>query len=211
MQEQTANALSGELLAQLATRGDTRHFARNEVLINEGDVSDALYLLVSGELKVFTRDEKGRELVYNMLAPGEFFGELFLDGGLRSASVKAVADAECIVVGQAEIRDFMKDYPEFADLLVRTLIERLRLATQLSRSLALNGAYERTLAVLKQVAVAEGDAHVIPAHFTQQEIANRVGVTREMVNHVFRELTRGGLLEKDEQKRLLFRGLAARW
>ena len=86
-QDKKADALSAALLAQLAQRGDARSFARNTVLITEGDASDSLYILVIGELKVFTRDQKGRELTYGVLLPGEFFGELLLDGGPRSASV----------------------------------------------------------------------------------------------------------------------------
>lgn len=211
MKEEKVGALSGELLAQLALRGDARAFARNQLVIAEGEVSDALYILVSGELKVFTRDDKGRELVYSLLQPGDFFGELFLDGGLRSASVKAVSDAECIMVDQAEIRSFMKAYPEFAECLVYRLIARLRHATHLSRSLALNDVYERTVAVLNQVATRDGDRHVIPAAITQQEIANRVGATREMVNHIVRDLIRGGFLEKDATRRLVFKALPGKW
>lgn len=207
MQEKKSPLLSKDLLAHLALRGDARAFARNQLVMAEGDVSDALYIVVSGQLKVFTRDDKGRELIYSLLEPGDFFGELFLDGGLRSASVRATSDAECIVINEAEIRSFMVIYPEFAECLVYKLIARLRHATQLSKSLAMNGVYERTVALLDQVAVREGGLNVIPMAITQQEIANRVGATREMVNFVLRNLIRGGFLEKDKERRLTFKAL----
>ncbi len=210
-QDKKADALSAALLAQLAQRGDARSFARNTVLITEGDASDSLYILVIGELKVFTRDQKGRELTYGVLLPGEFFGELLLDGGPRSASVQAVSDAECIVIDQSEIRSFMQAYPEFAECLVYKLIARLRHATQLSKRLALNDVYERTIAVLQQVALPKTGVRVVPASMTQQEIANRVGATREMVNHIIRDLQRGGFLEKNGQRRLSFTTLPGRW
>lgn len=203
MQRENANALSRELLSQLALCGEARKYSRNELVIAEGDVSDALYILVSGQLKVYTRDGKGRELIYNILQPGEFFGELLLDGGLRSASVKAASDSQCVVVDHLEIRNFMKAYPEFAECLVYNLIARLRHATQLSKSLALNGVYERTVAALDQVAVSEGDIRFVPLAITQQEIANRVGATREMVNHIVRDLMRGGFLTRDNKRRLV--------
>lgn len=111
MQGENVKVVSPELLAQLALCGQARSFSRNEVLVVEGAEADALYLLLAGELKVFTRDRKGRELVYNMLQPGEFFGELFLDGGPRSASVKAVVASRCVVVDRAALRDFMATYP----------------------------------------------------------------------------------------------------
>ncbi len=212
MQEDSSNNLSPELLSQLALCGDAKWYGRNELLIEEGAVSDALYILIAGQLKVFTQDDKGRELVYNILHPGEFFGELFLDGGLRSASVKAVVNSQCIVVDHLAIRGFMKTYPEFAECLVYKLIARLRHATQLSKSLALHDVYERTVDLLNQVALNEGDIRVVPVTLTQQEIADRVGATREMINHILRDLIRGGFLARDEQKRLVFsKMLPKRW
>jgi len=212
MQAERSNTLSAELLSQLALRGDAKSYGRNELLIVEGAVSDALYILIAGQLKVFTRDSKGRELVYNILQPGEFFGELFLDGGPRSASVKAVSDSQCIVVDHATIRDFMKTYPEFAECLVYSLIARLRHATQLSKKLGLHGVYERTVDLLNEVALSEQDIRVIPPTMTQQEIADRVGATREMINHVLRDLVRGGFLSRDEKRRLVFtKELPRRW
>lgn len=204
MQAEGANLLSPQLLSQLALCGDAKWYRRNELLIEEGAVSDALYLLIAGQLKVFTQDGKGRELVYNMLQPGEFFGELFLDGGPRSASVKAVVDSQCIVIDQLAIRGFMKTYPEFAECLVYKLIARLRHATQLSKSLALHDVYERTVELLDKVASSEGDIRVVPSTMTQQEIADRVGATREMINHIFRDLMHGGFLARDETRRLVF-------
>lgn len=212
MQAHSSNSLSPELISQLTLRGDARRYGRNELLIVEGEASDALYVLISGQLKVFTQDSKGRELVYNILHPGEFFGELFLDGGPRSASVKAVVDSQCILVDHATIRDFMKSYPEFAESLVHKLIARVRHATQLSKSLGLQGVYERTIDLLNELAFSEGEIHVVPPTLTQQEIADRVGATREMINHVLRDLVRGGFLSRDEKRRLVFAGaLPRRW
>jgi len=191
------------LLSDLAARGDMKQFVRNEVLIIEGEVSDSLYILIQGQLKVFTKDKKGRELIYNILQPGEFFGELFLDGGARSASVKAVIDSQCVVVDHAAIRSFMRSYPEFTECLVLKLIERLRHATQQIKSLVLDDVYHRTIRLLDEAAQSEGGIRVIPATLTQQEIANRIGATREMVNHIIRDLVRGGVLSKDDSRRLV--------
>lgn len=203
MQDENSGLLSNELLASLMAHGDLRNFARGERLITEGEVSDTLYILVVGRLKVFTQDEKGRELIYNILQPGEFFGEMLLDGGPRSASVKAMVDSQCVVVDHAKIRAFMRAYPGFAECLALKLIERLRHATAQIKGLALNGVYERTVVLLNEVAVQDGDDRIIPALLTQQEIADRVGATREMINHVLRELMRGGFLAKGEERRMV--------
>lgn len=154
-------------------------------------------------MKVYTRDERGRELIYNILQPGEFFGEMFLDGGLRSASAKAMDEVQCVVIGPAQFREFMKAYPEFAECLVLKLIARVRHATEQTRSLAFSDVYNRTVDVLNRLAVEEGSVRVLQSAITQQEIADRVGATREMVNQILRELVRGGFVDRDDQRRIV--------
>ena len=158
-----SDRLSPQLLALLGTRGNVHSFKRGQLLIEEGDASDALYILVTGRLKVFTRDDKGRELVYNVLEPGEFFGELLLDGGVRSASVKAMLDSQCIVVHENEIRQFLCDYPEFAESLILKLIARVRHATQQVRSLALDGVYERIVTLFNEIVPSEHATTAFPS------------------------------------------------
>ena len=55
-------------------RGDVRRFSRDAMLIVEGAVSSSLFVLLSGRLKVFSRDNRGREVIYNQVGPGEVFG-----------------------------------------------------------------------------------------------------------------------------------------
>ena len=121
--------ISPELLAKLSDRGGQRTYARGELLIREGEASTDVYILLAGELRCFTTDDKGRELDFNTMTPGEFFGELSLDGGLRTASVQATSGAICVVVAQADVQAFLGEYPEFAEALVMSLIARVRKAT----------------------------------------------------------------------------------
>ena len=140
MHESDGSKISPELLARLSDRGGLRNFARGELLIREGEASDDVYILLAGELKAFTRDANGREFVYNIMTPGEFFGELSLDGRPRSASVQATHSSICVVVAQAEVQAFLGEYPEFAKALVMKLIARVRAATAQARSLGLDEA-----------------------------------------------------------------------
>lgn len=203
MRAEDTSLLSDHLLTRLSARGDVRTYARGAVLITEGEQSDALFILLSGELKVYTTDSRGREFVYNVLRPGEFFGELFLDGGTRSASVKAVTTALCVAVDRDILRGFMKSYPEFAERLVLKLIARLRHATEQTRSLAFDDARMRILGVLNSLIEHEDGLRLIRAGVTQQDIADRIGATREMVNYVVRDLVGSGYLQRREDKRLV--------
>lgn len=190
------------LLQQLAARGDVCRFQSGQVLITEGNVADSLYVLISGQLKVFSRDDSDREVVFNVLHPGEILGEMLLDSGRRSASVKAIVDSECLIINGERIRELMRLHPDFAETLVLRLIARLRSATRTIRSLAFNDVHERVVVLLEEVAVLDGDVRQIPRLYTQAEIANRVGATREMVNHIIRDLRRGGYIHKDARHQM---------
>lgn len=133
MAEASGAKISPELLARLSDRGGLRNFARGELLIREGEPSTDVYILLAGELKAFSTDANGHELVFNVMTPGEFFGELSLDGGLRSASVEATHNSTCVVVAQADVQSFLGEYPEFANALVMSLIGRVRAATLMAK------------------------------------------------------------------------------
>jgi len=195
----TAGRLSPELVRLLVERGDVRRVERGEILVHEGEPSESLFFLLSGQLKVFTQDERGREVIYNTLDAPEMLGEMFLDGGPRSASVKAITQVECIEVDGSQFRDFMRHYPEFSESLMIKLIERLRHATQQVRSLALDDVFARTVDAINEHAVSNAGRPYLPASVTQRQIASGIGATREMVNHVFRNLAKGGFLVRDGQ------------
>lgn len=210
--EQADCLLPPDVLQQLVGSGDVHRFAAGEVLFQEGDVSDALYVLLSGQLKVYSLKENGREMVYNILDAGEILGEMFLDGGPRSASVKAIADSECLIVEGDRTRELILAHPQFAVSLVIRLISRLRHATRQVRSLALDGVYERVVSLLETSAVDEGGLRRLPRALTQLEIANQIGATRAMVNYVLRDLVRGGFIHKDERHRMtILRKLPKHW
>lgn len=209
---QTPARLSHELIELLAKQGDARSYAPGERLIVEGDASDALFILVSGQLKVFTLGPKERELVYNVLEPGEVFGEMFLDGEPRSASVKAVLESKCLIFAGDNIRELIRAHPDFAECVIVNLICRVRHATKTIRSLALDSVYERTVAMLEEVATSDNGIRRVPSSITQADIASRIGATREMVNHVLQDLTRGGFLSKEGRRQIvIMKNLPKRW
>jgi len=77
--EQDLNALSRHAV--------TRSFPKNAVILSEGDQTDALYVILSGKVKIFLANEEGKEIILGIEGPGEYFGEMVLDDGPRSASV----------------------------------------------------------------------------------------------------------------------------
>jgi len=117
--------------------------------------------------------------------------------------VKAVTTSICVVVGRDRFRDFMSKYPEFAESLVLKLISRVRHATEQLRSVALKDVYGRVVTLLHELAIDEDGVLALDRSVTQQEIADRVGASREMVNQIFRDLVRGGYIEKGKERRMV--------
>jgi CRP/FNR family cyclic AMP-dependent transcriptional regulator len=90
--------LAAETLRAMASSGVVRRFAKNTVLINEGDRGDSIYIVLAGKVKVFASNEAGKEVVIDFHGPGEYVGEMSLDGAPRSASVMTIEPTACAVV-----------------------------------------------------------------------------------------------------------------
>ena len=207
----SAPGLPTDVLARLALRGTIRTFPRKTVLIHEGDQSNSLFVIVSGRVKVYLSDKEGREVTLAVQGPGEYFGELVLDGGPRSASVMTLGSTQCLVVRQGELGQFLADNPEFALHLIRDLMRRTRRLTEDVRSLALLDVYGRVARVLIELAHDVDGRQIVIERLTQQDIANRVGASREMVNRILRDLECGGYIHRENDHIVIDRAPPARW
>jgi CRP/FNR family cyclic AMP-dependent transcriptional regulator len=187
--------LAGHLLEALARHGNTRPFRANTILVNEGDVSDSLFIVVSGRLRTYASSEEGRDVVLAEHGPGEYVGELALDGGPRSASVKTLEATTCCV--------------DFALHLSRKLTRMVRRLTEQVKSLALQDVYGRMVRVLMELSDAAGSERVVREKLTQQDIAERVGSSREMVNRVMKDLSSGGYVSVRDGRYVIHRKLPA--
>jgi CRP/FNR family cyclic AMP-dependent transcriptional regulator len=209
--EGASDRLPQPLLDAIAPHGSTRSFAANAILINEGDTTDSLYILLAGRVKVYASSEDGRELVLAEYGPGEYFGELSIDGEKRSASIKALEACSCRVVQGSELRQFLADHPDFAMHLTRKLIRMVRRLTGQARSIALQDVYGRMVRVLTELSEPAGEERVLRHKLTQQDIADRIGSSREMVNRVMKELTTGGYIAQRNGRLVILRKLPAAW
>ena len=203
--------LNDELLKAMAARGGVKNFPAHAVLVNEDDDSDSIYILVKGRVKVYGSSATGREIIYNTHGPGEYFGEMSLDGGPRSASVMTLEPTTCVVVSGSNVRDFLATHPDFALHLVRKLIGLVRRSTDNVKSLALEDVYSRIARLLNEMSVEEGAVRVINEKLTQQDIADRVGSSREMVSRIFKQLTQGGYVEIKGRQIVIARKLPSGW
>ena len=211
-QEPVATPLKPDTLNAIAATGVIRTFPRNTILINEGDVGDSLFIVLSGRVKVFASNEQGREFVIDFHGPGEYVGEMSLDGARRSASVITVEPTTCAVVNRAQFREFILAHPDFGMHLIERLIHRVRVTTSNLKSLALSDVYGRMVRLLNALAVAQPDGrHIVPEKLTQQDIADRVGASRDMIGKLMKDLVAGGYLHVEDRTITILKKLPTGW
>lgn len=192
--------LTEQTLREIAATGVVRNYPKNAILINEGEVGDSLYIVLSGRVKVFASNAAGREVVIAFHGAGEYVGEMSLDGSPRSASVMTTEPTTCTIVNRANFREFILAHPDFALHLVEKLIQRVRLTTANVKSLALEDVYGRVVKLLLTLAVERDGALIVPEKMTQQDIAERVGASRDMISRLFKDLVAGGYLSIQERQ-----------
>lgn len=204
--------ITDSMVQELAKRGTVRTYPRNTILVNEGERADSLFVILEGRVKVYVAEPSGREMVLGFLGPGEYFGEMALDGRPRSASVMTVEPTTCSVVTHALLREAIAADPDVAMNLIAKLIERARTATESVKNLALMDVYGRVARLLLSLAVEQPDGTaVVPQRMTQQDIADRVGASRDMVSRIFKDLTTGGYVAVNDRTITILRKPPARW
>lgn len=186
---------SPEKLETLKNLCVNKTYPKNTVIINEGDRSDSLYIIETGHVKVYLSDEDGKEFLLNEMNPGDFFGELaVLDDDTRSASVMTQEKTTVSILYKKDFNDILTKEPELAFLLIRNLTKRIRALTDNIKALALKDVYGRVKQTLETLAVEAGSIWVIERKPTQQDIAQRVGASREMVARILKDLSVGGYI-----------------
>jgi CRP/FNR family cyclic AMP-dependent transcriptional regulator len=179
-------------LRRLAKRAVTRAYPKHAIIISEGDATDAIYMIVSGKVKVYLSDESGKELILAIKGVGEYFGEMALDGEPRAASVMTLEPSQLALIPSGDFRAFVLEHAEVALRLFENLSRVARGINRKIRSVAMLDVYGRVARVLLELAVQRDGKLVIPDKLTQRDIANRVGASREMINRILRDLTAGG-------------------
>jgi CRP/FNR family cyclic AMP-dependent transcriptional regulator len=192
-------------LARLATR---RRFPKDTVVFFENEEGDTFFMIVEGRVKVTILGDDGREIILSVLGPGDFFGEMaLLDNEPRSATTIAVEETELLTLQRADFQSVLSDNRSITSALIKVLTARLRRANHQISTLALLDVYGRVARVILDMAREEGkrlkDGRIAFRRATHQEIANRIGTTRETVTRMLKDLERQGLIHVDGKEIVL--------
>lgn len=192
-----------EALADVARQLRRRRFRRNEVVFHQGDPGDALHVVTSGAVKVVLPSAEGEEAIIATLRPGDFFGELsLLDGAPRSATVVALEPSETMALPRTVFHELLDGDPALRDALLAGLAHELRRLTSHVEELHfldLAGRLAMRLSRLARDADPVSKEVRLDWPYTQSDLANMIGGTRQSVNKLLSGLVDDGLvvIERD--------------
>ncbi len=189
--------------ADLALIGDLaveKPVPKGTVMFTEGQDGDSLYLIETGRVKVFIGDEDGREIILKILGPGDFFGEMALiDKQPRSASVSTLESSTFRILSHQAFEICIEKAPRIAAIVMHALAKRLRDADRKISTLALMDVYGRVANTLLELAIVNNGKLVVGEKLSQQDIANMVGASREMVNRILKDLAERGYISVESK------------
>jgi CRP/FNR family cyclic AMP-dependent transcriptional regulator len=187
--------LSDRELDVIRAVASEKSFPKNAVVLTEGEMGDSLYMIQSGKVKVFIGDEEGREIILKILGPGAFFGEMsMIDKQPRSASVTTIEPSTVQVLTHAAFERCVEQEPRIGNMVMQILAQRVREADRKIGTLALMDVYGRVASTLLELAVYTNGKLVVGEKLSQQDLANMVGASREMVNRILKDLTDRGFI-----------------
>ena len=186
-------------IEDLTQRVAVRRVRAHGVVVSQDEPGDALFIIMSGRVKVVIFGENGREVTLSLLRPGDAFGEISLfDGAPRSANCIALEPTVLLILSREDLLAHISSYPQTALNLLGEMANRLRRADDSIAQLALCDVHERLIRRLISLAREDGsetpEGLMLRRRPTQQELANMIGSCRETISRAFNQLARDGLI-----------------
>jgi len=167
-----------------------QRYKRGEVLVEQGQKSNALAILLTGRARVVSADSRGREVILATLGPGDYIGEMsIIDNEPHSATVRAEVQTDVLLLGRADFARCLAENASMSLVVMRGLVKRLRHADRKIESLALLDVYGRVARALLEFALQDAQGQwIIREKISRQDLAKMVGASREMVSRVMKDL-----------------------
>jgi CRP-like cAMP-binding protein len=195
-------------LLRVVKLGTSQKYKKGNIVVLEQESGAALFVIITGKVKVVRMDEDGREVILSMFGPGEFFGEMsLLDGLTRSASVVATVKSELFMIHRRDFLELLNEFPTVTISLLAELAMRLRKADMQIKSLSLKDAEGRVANVMlilaDDVGIFRKGKVEIDDLPLQQDIANMAGTSRETVSRMIHLFIEGGEVQMKGNKLII--------
>jgi CRP/FNR family transcriptional regulator len=192
--------LPASLCEQIADHMHLREYERGEALFWEGDPCDGLYVVLQGSAKIHRVSPQGRQYIVRILQEGDTFAEVpAFDGGLNPVNVETLETCRVWVMDGATLRALVLSHPQFAQKVLVNFGTMLRGMVQKVSEMAFYQVTHRLARLINEIPT-EDLSGASGAHWTQEQMAARLGTVREVVARSLRELERSGAIEVENRR-----------
>ncbi len=189
-----------QAVAGLITRQDIQ---KKNIVVQEGEPGEALYIILEGSVKISSYSAEGREIVLSLLGKGSFFGEMsLLDKQPRSATVTTMENAKFAQIRRSDIEPLLLKQPGIALKLLAEVVSRLRRTSQVLERISSMDVPHRLYAYLtdhcQRFGQREDDQWYTTVLPTHQLLADQLSTSRETVSRAISALKKEGILVQGE-------------
>jgi CRP-like cAMP-binding protein len=188
-----------------------------QIIFEEGETGETLYIIRSGLIKISKEASDGRVKTLALLKAGEFFGEMSVlsDEG-RSANAETLSDTELLVMSKQDFESLLDKNPSVSVHIIKTLIDRLAQADRQIKNLALGNSRAKIADILlllsQEFGEKEGETQKVNVRLTHQELADLAGLARETTTKLLNEFVKDeAILLKDREIEILNTEKLAQW
>lgn len=190
--------LPDSLLSQLADQCRMDLFQRDEAIFYQGDGCDRVWMVRLGQVKIIRQEESGREVILEMIAPGEVFGGTTLFMPKHPATARSIEETETISFSKESYISFLRDCPPLALRLIQMLGHRLH--SMMSLQVLAGERVERRLAhILLKLANRSGrkepEGILVTIPLSRQDLADMSGTTLETAIRIMSRFSREGIVK----------------
>ncbi|MGO9954234.1 MAG: Crp/Fnr family transcriptional regulator [Dissulfurispiraceae bacterium] len=208
------SGLNEEEIGEIGSYVERRTYRKKEVIFSEGDQSNWFYILVDGKVKITKLSHEGKEIIIELISPGDLFGGFaVLKGFPYPANAVAMEDCEAVRISRHNLMGIIERFPNFMYDIMANLGERVREFSDTLKSIALERVESRIAALLLKLAEKTGERTAageieIAMRLTKQDISEMVGATVETSIRVMSRFRKSGYL-KDVEGKIVIKDLEA--
>jgi len=195
--------LRPEELDRLLAMAGERRFAGGQVIFQKGDPGTSMMAVLDGRVRIGAYSEDGKEIILNIVEPGQIFGEIaLLDGRERTADATAMGPTTLLVLDRRDFVPFLERNPKIAVRLLEVVCERVRRTSELVESVAFLDFSARLARLLLRLAESYGEetgaGTRINLKLSQQDLGNLIATTRESVNRQLNAWQQEGIVRLEQ-------------
>jgi CRP/FNR family cyclic AMP-dependent transcriptional regulator len=193
---------------ELSSQAKMMEAKKDQTIYLPSDVSNSIYFLKEGKVKISSFSDEGKELIFAILGPGEIFGELAIAGQTNREQIAATTeDAVICYINVNQFENFLATHPRLSLQITKLIGFRLKKVRSRLERMWFKSASERVNCLLTDLieehGIKIGDEREIRLNLTHQDIANLAATTRQTVTSTFNELERNGIITYDRRRILV--------